>query len=50
MRGSEGRGENGETGETGEEIDLFRRRIPLFNGTELKWNGIEIDEKATLQS
>jgi hypothetical protein len=37
----EGRGEIGETGETretGEEFDLFRRRMPAFNGTELKFS------------
>jgi hypothetical protein len=29
-------GETGETRETGEDFDLFRRRMPAFNGTELK--------------
>jgi hypothetical protein len=29
-------GETGETCETGEGFDLFRRRMPAFNGTELK--------------
>jgi hypothetical protein len=35
----EGEGEMGETGETretGENFDLFKRRMPAFNGTELK--------------
>jgi hypothetical protein len=27
--------ETGETRETGEDFDLFRRRMPAFNGTEL---------------
>jgi hypothetical protein len=38
---SEGQGEMGETGETretGEDFDLFRRRMPALNGTELKFN------------
>jgi hypothetical protein len=30
------RGETGETGETGEEFYLLRRRVPTFDGTELK--------------
>jgi hypothetical protein len=34
----ERQGSRGETGETGEEFDLFRRRIPAFNGTELKFS------------
>jgi hypothetical protein len=42
LAGKKGRsGETGETRETGEEFDLFRRRLPAFNGKELKWNGIE---------
>jgi hypothetical protein len=30
-----GQEEMGETGETGEDFDLFSRRMPAFNGTEL---------------
>jgi hypothetical protein len=35
---SEGQGQRGETRKTGEDFDLFRRRMPAFNGTELKLN------------
>ena len=31
-------GETGETRETGEDVDLFRRRMPALNGTELKFS------------
>jgi hypothetical protein len=31
-------GETDETCETGEGFDLFRRRIPAFNGTLLKFS------------
>jgi hypothetical protein len=41
LRLVEGQGEMGETGETretGENFDLFRRRTPALNGTELKFS------------
>jgi hypothetical protein len=34
----EGQGKRGKTGETGEKFDLFRRRTPALNGTELKFS------------
>jgi hypothetical protein len=38
LKGQGETGETGETRETDEDFDLFRRRIPAFNGTELKFS------------